>query len=214
MTSGKYFNKGVKSLDSPDMGHAVRETPDKIIVFGGKDERYDIPISEVQQVGANVLIGRTLEEIVKRYKVSREEPLPTSRVDPWSSPSSRIDLGTYERQYPKTLFNKGVRAKDEDHVGHIMKETDDKIVVFGDSNYRFDIPKSRIIAVGMNVILGMDFPEIFKYQVDKNAPLPTGESVDKLKDEAYPEGYHGPKEYEDKSKLVYPKDDKQNQSHN
>jgi len=107
-----------------------------------------------------------------------------------------------------------VRAKNEDHVGHIMKETDDKIVVFGDSNYRFDIPKSRIIAVGMNVILGMDFPEIFKYQVDKNAPLPTGESVDKLKDEAYPEGYHGPKEYEDKSKLVYPKDDKQNQSHN
>lgn len=53
MTSGKYFNKGVKSLDSPDMGHVVRETPDKIIVFGGKDERYDIPISEVQQVGAN-----------------------------------------------------------------------------------------------------------------------------------------------------------------
>ena len=49
MTSGKYFNKGVKSLDSPDMGHVVRETPDKIIVFGGKDERYDIPISEVQQ---------------------------------------------------------------------------------------------------------------------------------------------------------------------
>ena len=66
MTSGKYFNKGVKSIDSPDLGHVVRETPDKIIVFGGKDERYDIPISEVQQVGANVLIGRTLEEICQK----------------------------------------------------------------------------------------------------------------------------------------------------
>ena len=39
MTSGKYFNKGVKALDSPDIGHVVRETPDKIIVFGGGDER-------------------------------------------------------------------------------------------------------------------------------------------------------------------------------
>jgi hypothetical protein len=40
-----------------------------------------------------------------------------------------------------------------------MKETDDKIVVFGQSNYRFDIPKSHIIAAGRNVILDMDFPE-------------------------------------------------------
>ena len=40
MTSGKYFNKGVKALDAPDIGHVVRETPDKIVVFGGGDERY------------------------------------------------------------------------------------------------------------------------------------------------------------------------------
>jgi hypothetical protein len=33
---------------------------------------------------------------------------------------------TYERKYPKGLFNKGVRVLNEDHVGHIMKETDDK----------------------------------------------------------------------------------------
>jgi hypothetical protein len=67
-----------------------------------------------------------------------------------------------------------------------MKETDDKIVVFGQSNYRFDIPKSHIIAAGRNVILDMDFPEILKYQVDRNAPLPTGESVEKINEEAYP----------------------------
>ena len=29
-----------------------------------------------------------------------------------------------------------------------MKETDDEIVVFGERDYRFDIPKSKIIAVG------------------------------------------------------------------
>jgi hypothetical protein len=49
MTSGKYFNKGVKALDAPHIGHVVRETPDKIVVFGGGDERYDIPIYEIQQ---------------------------------------------------------------------------------------------------------------------------------------------------------------------
>src|SRR5918999_254282 len=191
MTSGKYFNKGVKALDAPDIGHVVRETPDKIVVFGGGDERYDIPISEVQQVGANVLIGLKMYDLVKKYKVDRKEPLPTSRKDPWTSPASNIDLGTYEKEYPKSLFNKGVRAKNEDDVGHVMKETDDKIVVFGQSNYRFDIPKSHIIAAGRNVILAMDFPEIFKYQADRNAPLPTGESVEKINEEAYPyAAYH------------------------
>jgi sporulation protein YlmC with PRC-barrel domain len=69
MTSGKYFNRGVKALDSPDIGHVVRETPDKIIVFGGGDERFDIPISEVQQVGANVLIGLKVYDIVRKYIV-------------------------------------------------------------------------------------------------------------------------------------------------
>src|SRR5918999_1130008 len=187
MTSGKYFNKGVKALDAPDIGHVVRETPDKIVVFGGGDERYDIPISEVQQVGANVLIGLKMYDLVTKYKVDRKEPLPTSRKDPWTSPASNIDLGTYEKEYPKSLFKKGVRAKNEDDVGHVMKETDDKIVVFGQSNYRFDIPKSHIIAAGRNVILDMDFPEIFKYQVDRNAPLPTGEPVEKLNEEAYPD---------------------------
>ena len=33
MTSGKYFNKGVKTLDAADIGHVVRETPDKIVVL-------------------------------------------------------------------------------------------------------------------------------------------------------------------------------------
>ena len=188
MTSGKYFNKGVKSLDSPDIGHVVRETPEKIIVFGGKNERYDIPITEINQVGANVLIGLNHKDIVNKYKTSREEPLPTSRKDPWTSPAGRIDLGTYEKEYPKSLFNKGVRAKNEDHVGYVMKETDDKIVVFGDHGYRYDIPKSKIIAVGRNVILDIDFPEIFKYEVDRNAPLPTGEPVHRLIYEPYPEG--------------------------
>ncbi len=64
-----------------------------------------------------------------------------------------------------------------------MKETDDKIVIFGERNYRFDVPKSKIIAVGRNVILGMDWDELYTYKVDKDSPLPTGEPIDKLVEE-------------------------------
>jgi sporulation protein YlmC with PRC-barrel domain len=183
MTSGKYFNKGVMALDSPHIGHVVRETDDKIVVFGDGKERYDIPKSEIQTTGRNVLIGRNYDQIVKQYKVEREAPLPTSRPISSRTLDKDVDLATFEGKYPRSLFNKGVRAKNEDHVGHVLKETDDKIVVFGDHDYRYDIPKSEIIAVGRNVILNKDFPEIFKYKVERNAPLPSGEPVEKLSEE-------------------------------
>ena len=173
MASGKYFNKGVKALDSPHVGHVVRETDDEIVVFGGGDDRYDIPKSEIKFTAGNVLINLPMYEIARKYKVSREEPLPAGKVvkDPWTR-QDNIDLAAYEREYPKSLFNKGVRTQDEEHVGHVMKETDSKIVVWGHYDYRFDVPKSKIIAVGRNVILGMDYQDIFKYKVDRNKPLP------------------------------------------
>ena len=180
MVSGKYFNKGVMALDAPHIGHVVRETDDKIVVFGGWSERYDIPISEIQTTGRNVLIGLSFHDIAKRYKVDRDVPLPTTRpINPWTFEKD-VDLATYEGKYPNSLFNKGVRTNDEEHIGHVMKETDDKIVVFGHHNYRFDVPKSKIIAVGRNVILDMTYPEVFKYKVDIDAPLPTGEAIEKL----------------------------------
>lgn len=61
-----------------------------------------------------------------------------------------------------------------------MKEADDKIVIFGEHDYRFDIPKSKITFVGRNVILGIDWDELFKYKVDKNSPLPGGQSIEAL----------------------------------
>jgi sporulation protein YlmC with PRC-barrel domain len=186
MVSGKYFNKGVKTLDDPDVGFVVRETPDKIIIFGEKNTRFDVPLSKIQQVGANVLLGLNSSELQQQYSVPRNTPLPTSRKDPWENDDAVVDLSSYEGKYPNTLFNKGVRAKNEDHVGHVMKETSDKIVIFGEGNNRFDIPKSQIYQVGMNVILKIDFPEIFKYQVNKESPLPTGESIETINKEAYP----------------------------
>ena len=186
MVSGKYFNKGVKTLDNPNIGFVVRETPDKIVIFGEKNERYDVPISKIQQVGANVLLGLDSSEL-REYSISRDAPLPTSKKDPWEKDDSVVDLSSYEGKYPNTLFNKGVRAKNEDHVGHVMKETNDKIVIFGEGNNRFDIPKSEIYQVGMNVILKIDFPEIFKYSAKLDTPLPTGEPIHTIVKDAYPE---------------------------
>ncbi len=79
MTAGKYFNRAVIALDAPHIGFVVRETPDKIVVFGEKNERYDIPISEIQHVSKNVLVGLNFSDIVEKYKVTRDAPLPTAK---------------------------------------------------------------------------------------------------------------------------------------
>ena len=60
-------------------------------------------------------------------------------------------------------FNNGVKALDSPHVGHVVRETDDKIVVLGHYDYRFDIPKSKMVTAGRNVIVGIGFPELLKY---------------------------------------------------
>jgi adenylate cyclase len=198
MTAGKYFNRAVIALDAPHIGFVVRETPHFIVVFGERNERYDIPISKIQHVSKNVLVGLNFSEITREYKVPRESPLPTSKyVDPWGS-SGKVDLTEYMRRYGKTLFNKGVRLENEDHVGHVMKETDNKIVVFGEHDYRFDVPKSKITFVGRNVILGIDWNELFKYKVDKNSPLPNQEPLDKLAEEE--ENLLSPNKIEEKDK--------------
>jgi len=80
MTLENYVNRGVLALETPRIGYVVRETDDKIIVYNGIMDRYDIPKSEIQHTGrsTNVLIGLPLCGIVHKYKVSREEekPLP------------------------------------------------------------------------------------------------------------------------------------------
>ena len=99
-----------------------------------KGNRFDIPYSEIQQVGANVLIGLPFSELERKYSVNRNDPLPTSRTDPWKDDKKQVDLAYYEGKYPKSLFNKGVRAENEDDLGFVAKETNDKIIVFGYSN--------------------------------------------------------------------------------
>jgi hypothetical protein len=179
MVSGKYFNKGVKALDLPHVGHVVRETNDRIVVFGEGDDRYDIPTSKIRFAAGNVLVDLPFYEIARKYKVDRKDPLPADSAPSVDLPEP-VDLATYEGKYPKSLFNKGVRTQDEEHVGHVMKEADDKVVVWGHYDWRFDVPKSKIIAVGRNVILGMNYPGVFKYKVERSAQLPDGKPVDTL----------------------------------
>jgi hypothetical protein len=61
-----------------------------------------------------------------------------------------------------------------------MKETDGKMVIFGSFGYRFDVPKSKIKEVGRNVILNMDINELMNYKVGRDAPLPSGDPIEKL----------------------------------
>jgi hypothetical protein len=111
MVSGRYFNRGVMALDTPHIGHVVRETDDKIVVFGGGKERYDIPVSEIQTTGRNVLIGLTLHEIMKRYRVTREAPLTTSRpLNPWTYEKD-VDLATFEGSIQGHYLTKELELK-------------------------------------------------------------------------------------------------------
>ena len=79
MSSEIYLNKDVLALETPHIGYVIRETENKIIVYNGIMDRYDIPKSEIQNTGSrNVLIGLPLYGIVHKYKVDRtqEESLP------------------------------------------------------------------------------------------------------------------------------------------
>jgi hypothetical protein len=84
------------------------------------------------------------------------------------------DLGSYEGKYPKDLFNKTVIVN-EQAIGHVAKETDDRIVVFSDSgNLRFDIPKSKITLSGGSIVVGEPLEQ---YAVDRDAPMPEDKSL-------------------------------------
>ena len=41
-------------------------------------------------------------------------------------------------------------------------------------------PAFSKLAADRNVIVGIDSPELLKYKVERNAPLPTGELIDML----------------------------------
>ena len=68
------------ALETPRIGYVIRETDNKIIVYNGIMDRYDIPKSEIQNTDRdrNVLIGLPLYGIVHKYKVNRQEEILSS----------------------------------------------------------------------------------------------------------------------------------------
>jgi hypothetical protein len=83
-----------------------------------------------------------------------------------------VNLPSYEGKYPKCLFNKGVRLVNEDHKGHVIRETEDKILIFGHENFKNDVPKSKIATMDRNVILAFDLIWLSVSKVDMSSPLP------------------------------------------
>jgi sporulation protein YlmC with PRC-barrel domain len=173
MSIGKYFNRGVMALDAPHIGHVVKETDHNLVIFGENNERFDIPISEIKTTGRNVLIGLTIKDVYEKYFVNRNAPLPVDdNVQEWHLPEN-VDSNTYHERYPNSLFSRGVRILNEDFVGFVMKETRDKMIIFGNNDERFDIPKSKIKELGSNVILNMDIDEFMTFKVNDLTTLPT-----------------------------------------
>ncbi|HEX2169429.1 MAG TPA: hypothetical protein VHF65_03945, partial [Nitrososphaera sp.] len=90
--------------------------------------------------------------------------------------STETDLGSYEGKYPKGFFNKTVVVNNRP-MGRVVKETDEVIVVFSDtdSSIRFDIPKSEITTTGASVIASEDL--LFRYRAHRDAPMPEGRAL-------------------------------------
>lgn len=75
MTPRKYFNRGDTVLDSPYIGHTVRETEDKIVILVSLVIDLMLLIQN-KKVGRNVVLNMFVNELTK-YNVDRDGPLPS-----------------------------------------------------------------------------------------------------------------------------------------
>jgi hypothetical protein len=159
------------SLNSPYIGNINKETIDNLVVFEEQNGRNNIPFSEIKTTGRNMLTNLIIKKISRKYLAYRNG---LSVID------DKIDTRhlltniehSFTSKYPDSLFSKGVKILNEDFVGFIMKETKNKIVVFGNYVQRYDIPKSKTYEVGGNILLNMNMKEFVTYEVDNYTPLP------------------------------------------
>jgi len=159
------------SLNSPYIGYVNKETVDKLVVVEEQNERNNIHFSETKTTGRNLLMDLRMKEISRKFLVNRSNPLNVYDIIKIRHlPTDRFK--SYPAIYPNSLLSKGVKILNEDFVGFIMKETNDKIVVFGNYVQRYDIPKSKIYKVGGNVILNLNVAEFLTYEVNNYTSLP------------------------------------------
>ena len=134
------------SLNSPYIGYTNKETIDNLVVFEEQNGRNNIPFSEIKTTGRNMLTNLIIKKISRKYLAYRNGlSYIDDKIDARHLPAN-IEHGLPSK-YPNSLFSKGVKILNEDFVGFIMKETKDKIVVFGNYVQRYDIPKSKTYEV-------------------------------------------------------------------
>jgi len=68
--------------------------------------------------------------------------------------------------YPNSLYNKKVSLVDENFVGFMMEMTDAIIVVFGDYEQRYDIPRAKAVESDDEIALNMEWSEFVSYRID------------------------------------------------
>ena len=109
----------------------------------------------------------TTNDELKKYHLNRNDIL--------LSTNSKFEIELFENKtnetaldiFPNSLFNKKVSLSDNSFVGFMMEMTDSKIVVFGDYERRYDIPKTKATNVDdNNVILAMEWNEFASYRVN------------------------------------------------
>ena len=159
------------SLNSPHIGHENKEPIDNLVISEEHNVRNNIHFSEIETMGRNLITDLTIKKISKKYLVRRNGPLYVDNETDGRHLPTNIDH-SLPSKYPNSLFSKGVKVLNEDFVGFIMKETNDKIVIFGNYVQRYDIPKSRTYEAGGHIILNMDVNEFVTYEVDNYTSLP------------------------------------------
>ena len=159
------------SLVSPYIGYTNKETIDNLVISEEQNGRNNIPFSEIKTIHRNPLTDPTIKKMLRKYLVKRNGLPYVDHVINARHLLTIIDHGLPSK-YPNSLFSKGVKILNEDFVGFIMKETKDKIVVFGNYVQRYDIPKSKTFEVGDNIILNMNIKEFLTYEVDNYTSLP------------------------------------------
>lgn len=168
----KYVNRNVSSLDYMDIGHVVKETKNQIVVFGKRNKRYDIPVWKIKIVNNDILIDMNLQEIEDSYTIDKDAPLPTSSNESsisWQS-ITNPNLYQYEgKYYYNSLVNKMVKTRNDHYIGYVFKETDEQIIIIDNKeNVKYEIAKSKIVDVGINIIIDIDTTSIMIYKIDHN----------------------------------------------
>lgn len=102
---------------------------------------------------------------LKKYHLNRNDILLSTNsgfeIELFESKTNETALDIF----PNSLFNKKVSLLNDNFVGFMMKMTDAKIIVFGDYEQRYEIPKIKATETDNNIIVDMRWDEFASYRI-------------------------------------------------